>query len=154
MTDQKATQSILDRRDELAAECGAIVSTSSRDKFDIGRLSYSSGFDSGLSLVVEDIKKYKDEMLMWKNASLDLSDKIEKLELKLADRSEKYALFIDSGLDDKCREVKELKAKLSIAIEALEIYAKLDNYERHGLVNNDQDFYALKALEKLRGENV
>ena len=143
MTDQKATQSILDRRDELAAECGAIVSTSSRDKFDIGRLSYSSGFDSGLSLVVEDIKKYKDGMLMWQNASLDLSERIKHLELKLADRSEKYALFIDSGLDEKCREVKELKAKLEIAVKALE------DIEDYWEVNHSQEI-AQAALEKLR----
>lgn len=120
MTDQKATQSILDRRDELAAECGAIVSTSSRDKFDIGRISYSSGFDSGLSLVVEDIKKYKDGMLMWKNASLDLSEKIKELEAKLTN----YML----GFATQTERCELLEAKLSIAVEALEFYAHADNW--------------------------
>ena len=54
--------------------------------------------------------------------------KIRELQLQLADRTEKYHLFIESGLDQKCREVKELEAKLEIAVEALEFYADSDSW--------------------------
>lgn len=35
-------------------------------------------------------------------------------------------------------------------VKTLQIYAKPSNYERHGMVHDDQEYYAEKALEKYK----
>lgn len=74
--------------------------------------NYLDGFDAGYALGLKQAE-----------------NKILELELALADRSEKYGLFIESGLDQKCREVKKLKEASKGLLKALEFYADLDSWK-------------------------
>lgn len=65
-------------------------------------------------------------------AALEAKDKrIAELELALFDRSEKYKLFIDKGLWEKCEQVKDLQSKL-------DTYEKIVSfYKQHADCNRD-----------------
>ena len=108
----------------------------------------------------------KDHNEHWRVLSIDtkllpyINGHIDMVEITALEQSEAKNKELETkltnymlGFATQTERCELLEAKLSIAVEALEIYENLDNYERHGLVNNDQDFYAKKALEKLRGEN-
>ena len=95
------TEEIKAKRDELAEKYAKPYCATSCSNHSL--FSYRDGFDAGFTLGLQQADK-----------------KIMDLEIRLADRSEKYGLFMESGLDQKCRELKKLKEASEGLLKALE----------------------------------
>lgn len=124
---------------------------------------WGQGFKKGQLLERQKIEKLKVEIIRVKEFEKDRLDdwkriqnaerEVAELKLKLADRSERYRLFIDSGL---LQNYQELQAeKVRHAEEVRELVEALEKIERAYALNGErmahQD-YAASVLRKFKGD--
>jgi len=71
------TKNLKDLRDGAAVNCGCMTNVSERDKFDIGRISFTAGFDACDNAYKEIMDKMEKQLTQEKEAAQRLVEALE-----------------------------------------------------------------------------